>query len=255
MSYHRYGSLTVNPVQQVGADLVFSASGLIEGRVAYKASDATPQQFAALLGQAHPESNGMARLYAFRFETLNNGIRAAVFDCLGITRSPTDRIVSYPTHSRTEPIETHAKFYTEAMCGPKSGFTVIRTDAGTGEPLIAAGLNGSRFEVGKEEGGNLAIVSFLGFIGDDAPEDLRGVRSYYRGGISAELSWYQTSPPRFEPSCKIAANLQGVPDVAGVKNWLRFSPSAEMIPHTGLWRCTATAMASDDKGWSTTIYG
>lgn len=249
---HRYGTMTVEPVEQAECSLVYHPSGLIEGQVAYKAAEVTTAAFRALLGQAHPESDGYANLYALRFTRGALNIRLAVFDCIGITKDPTDKIYSYPPGMRTDPIETHPKFYTSDMCGTLDDI-LGATDANP----VGYGLNGSVFDMAKKIDGTWTPVNFRGFIAPDAPEELRGVRTWYRGAATYNATYYTKTPPSLSSGCKIITPAANMPAVTGVTNWLSGPPGAEQIPgvNVNLWRVTEEGIASDSKGWSKIIYG
>ncbi|NBW10138.1 MAG: hypothetical protein EBR82_19130 [Caulobacteraceae bacterium] len=255
---HRYGTLTLTPVEQAECSLVYHPSGLIEGQVAYKAAEATTATFRALLGQAHPESDGYAHLYALRFTRGALNIRLAVFDCIGIAKDPTDKIYAYPPGMKTDPIETHPKFYTSEMCGTGTAVADGGDLAIDESNLIGYGLNGSVFDVAKKIVGGVTAwlpVNFRGFIAPAAPEQLRGVRVWYRGCPSYNATYYTRTPPHLGSACKIILPGQSMPAVTGVTNWLSGPPGSEQIPGVNLWRCTEEGIASDTKGWSTAIYG
>ena len=255
---HRYGTMTVSPVEQAECSLVYHPSGLIEGQVAYKAAEVTTATWRGLLGQAHPESDGYAHLSALRFTRGALNIRLAVFDCIGIAKDPTDKIYAYPPGMKTDPIETHPKFYTSEMCGSGTdvadGGDMVVDDIN----LIGYGLNGSVFDVAKKlVTGTLKFlpVNFRGFIAPAAPAQLRGVRVWYRGCPSYTATYYTRKPPQLGTSCKIITTPSNLPAFAGVKNVLSGSPGLEQIPGVNLWRVTEEGIASDAAGWSPIIYG
>src|SRR5262245_37305648 len=88
----RYGLKRLE--MQPGYELTYQHYGLIEGQVAFKAAEIPVSEFAKLLGTGHPDDNRV-ELYAFRIQRNELGIRLAIFDCIGMTRDPTDRTVSY----------------------------------------------------------------------------------------------------------------------------------------------------------------
>ena len=205
-------------------ELTYQHFGLIEGQVAFKAAEVPVAEFAKLLGTGHPDDNRV-ELYAFRIQRGVAGIRLAVFDCVGLTRDPTDRTVSYPAANNSEPIETHPKFTTFA--------------GSPGSPL-----NGAIFD----EDDN----TFLGF-GDGAPADLRGVRSYYRSHLICRATYYSRKPPQFSEMGKIVAKPPKVPDIPGVKEWLQLAPSSEQVGR--VFRITEELIGGGANAISKTIYG
>lgn len=258
---HRYGTMTVSPVEQAECSLVYHPSGLIEGQVAYKAAEVTTATWRGLLGQAHPESDGYAHLSALRFTRGALNIRLAVFDCIGIAKDPTDKIYAYPPGMKTDPIETHPKFYTSEMCGTgiyigEAGGDMTVDNAQN--PTTGYGLNGSVFDVAKKDiAGVTKIVpiNFRGFITPAAPAELRGARIWYRGVPNYTATYYTRKPPQLGTSCKIITTPSNLPAFAGVKNVLSGSPGLEQIPGVNLWRVTEEGIASDAAGWSPIIYG
>lgn len=249
---HRYGTQILSPVEQAECSLVYHPSGLIEGQVAYKAAELTTTQWLALLTQAHPESGGYAHLYALRFTRGALNIRLAVFDCIGISKDPTDKFYNFPPGMRTDPIETHPKFYTSDMCGTIED--MVKDTAN----LIGYGKNGSVFDLAKKSVAGVVQympVNFRGFIATDAPEELRGVKTWYRGAPSYNATYYTRQPPNLSPGCKIITPASGMPAVTGVTNWISGPPGAEQIPGVNLWRVTEEGIGSDSKGWSKKIYG
>ena len=247
---HRYGTLTLTPVEQAECSLVYHASGLIEGQVAYKAAEVTTAVWRNLLGQAHPESDDYAHLYALRFTRGALNIRLAVFDCIGITKDPTDKTYAFPPGMRTDPIETHPKFFTSEMCGALDDFDVDELNR------IGYGLNGSVFDMAERDG-VWTPINFRGFVTHDAPDELRGVKTWYRGAPSFNATYYTRSAPKLTTACRIITPSSDLPSVSGVKNWISGTPGAEQIkiPGRNLWRYTEEGIASAEGGWSKIIYG
>ncbi len=232
MSTTRYGSLSSGRLErQPSSELLYSDNGLVEGQIIYALDSADWAYATALLGSAH-EDDSNVWLYRLRRAKNNLGITLAIFDCIGVSKDPTDRIVSYPASVNTDPIETHPKFVSHL--------------AGTG----TAPLNGAKW-LDDGEGG----YTFEGFMNDDAPAELRGVRSYFTGAVVARATYFSRTPPAFRPICKIVTSLPNIPDIAGVKNWLYLPPSSEQIANVRLWRVSEEFLGSLPAGWSQKIYG
>ena len=231
MARTRYGSITGNTsARQPGSELIYHDSGLIEGQYIIKADEANTL-LTRYIGSAHPDDSAV-QLYAMRIVYDRLGIRMAVYDCIGITRDPTDRVPSYMAANSTDPIETHPYFRTRA------GGTAL---AGT----IASPKNGATFDPETKQ--------FLGWMADACPADLIGVRSYYRNAMVVRATWFSFQPPRFRYDARITAAPPGVPDIAGVKDWLEMAPSGEKVGT--LFRISQEYIGSDNRGWSKKIYG
>lgn len=234
MSRQSYGSLTSAGIKrQPGAELAYDDTGLVEGQIVYAVDSGAWASAVALLGTAHPDDENVT-LYRLRrrFNTL--GIQEAVFDCIGLSKDPTDRVVSFPASTSTEPIETHPDFATASMAGTPD------------DPQ-----NGAVFTF--DDDGN--PTSFAGFNKDDAPDELRGVRSYFTSTIICRATYYTRTPPRFSALGKIVGSLPNIPDIGGVVNWLQLAPSSEQIGTARLWRVTEEFLGSGPNGWSEIIYG
>jgi hypothetical protein len=216
-------------VRQPGSELNYDDTGMVEGQLIFAFDE---NQWAAVtpyLGRAHPDDPNVT-LYRLRRVRNAAGVELAVFDCIGVSKDPTDRVVSYPATVTTEPIETHPDFADSEFAGTP------------GDPE-----NGAVWDPDSGE--------FIGFVGAGAPAELRGVRSYYVGSVIARATYYTRTPPRFRNICKITPSLPNIPDIPGVKNWLYLPPSSEQIGRARLWRVTEEFLGSGPAGWSDIIYG
>jgi hypothetical protein len=228
MSLVKFGTLTLSA--QADSQLVYRPDGLIEGQIVYIGDQSQRSTAMALIGSAHP-SNSAVYLYAVHERKLRAQRYEWTFDCIGLSKDPTDRIAQIIPQISTAPIETHPNF----------------TSALAGTP--AAPLNGAYFDPVTRE--------FIAFTGGDAAANKKiGLRSYYTGSCIVRATHYTRQAPKFSESCKIKETLQGIPEVAGVTNWLYTAPAWDPIPGTTLHKVSEEWIGSSGgDGWDSDVYG
>lgn len=221
----RYGSLPTAPSKQPGCPLTYQADGLITGQLFMRFDWALQKaQMLGNIGGAHPDEP-LAVLYAAHLEKQRLNLGLCTYDCIGLYRDPTLRVVSGKPQVSTTPIEAHPKF--------------TSTLAGT----PAAPLNGAKFD---DETGE-----FLGFFSGD----LCGERSFFDGSVIVRASYYTRRPPTLQKAFTITTAVPNMPQVLGVTNWLQMPPDWEEVPQTGIFKVTDEFMGSGRRGWSTLTYG
>jgi hypothetical protein len=236
MSRTTYGPGAALLERQPESELVYHPDGLIDGQIAYEFDHAGQRASVnALLGSQHPDDSAVY-LYALRITKGRLGKSRAVFDCIGLSRSPTTPAVSMDPSVTTEPIETHPDFL---------------SFAGT----AGAPVNGARFD--DETGEFLGFFGPAGLSGEEATRaaELMGVSSYYTGSPVLRASYYSFTPPTFGASFRIARPHVPTPSIGGVQNWLRMAPKWDTVSGTPIYRVSEEWMGSSrDRGWSTLVY-
>jgi hypothetical protein len=194
--------------RQQSSELSYRVDGYIDGQLSFVFDYAT--QLATMrgfLGSSHPDEPNVF-LHDLRVEKLRTGRGRATFECMGLFRDPTIRIVQGMPQVSTTPIEAHPKF--------------TSTLAGTPD----APLNGAIFD---EDTGE-----FIGF-GDG---DLIGVKSFYDGGVMLRATYFTARPPTLSQAFKITKSVPNAPQVPGVSGWLTMPSTFDPIPNTPFYRVT-----------------
>ncbi len=228
MAIKTYGSLVARGVvKQPDSEIVYGHTGLVEGTVTFKYDATMRSTMLSLRGTPHPDDSNVI-LHQFRDIKNRAGIRTAVFDCIGISKDPTDKIYSFGPSTSTAAITAHPDFI--SRIGGKKGNS----------------KNGAIFD---DDG------QFIRFneAHQDFAAELGGVESYITGTIIVRATYYTRTPPRISKAYSIVETLPGIPEISGVKNWLYMPPAPE--PVSGLWRVSEEFLGSGPDGWSQIIYG
>ena len=262
-TYNEHGggklSTVENPIWQVGDQVTISQGGLVEGTCSLRCDgDLAPEIVLKYIGEDYVGTSATSwemKLYAAKVHYNRANIATVTFDAIGILNGDTtDPIVTFPNSVNSEPIETHKRFLTHLAGAPRSDGV---ESAGT--------MEGYTSETRKFNGGIFAVdlnkkpLNFMGFLGDNAPAELRGVRSYYRGSIMCRKTYYQITDeaPTFQEPCRIvdAPSDVDIPTVPGISKWLHLVTSCEQIGKANIWRVTEEYIAGTNDVISQLIYG
>ena len=211
---------------QPGAEIDEEQDGSIKGHATFK-GDVSLWSTRPQKGDAHPFN---ANCFCFAAKTKYEGLKLCTVDAdyIGLSQDPTVPFIEFVGSVGEEAIETHKNFA-----------TVIG-----GTP--ANPLNNAVFD---DDG------TFLGFPAD-APDDLGGVRSYYRPSVIIRLSYWTNAIPN-PAALGTVFEADGLP-VNVPPNCANFLLTnfgyRSLTPETPPYQVTTEFLGSGPAGWNSTIY-
>lgn len=226
-----------SPLRQADSELVYHSSGLIEGTISYKVDGDYQVLLFQKLGDKHPDDKDIT-LYQLRLKKGKLGLMHATYDCIGLFKDPTDRVISFPNSVSAEPIETHPYFNSPGM--------MAGDPPDTSGSSTAKGANGAVWQMSEPDPKNQnkrTCIGFLGFTEKTAPKDLRGVRSYFVGQYMCRTNYYTAKKPKLKAPTTIQQPEGDLPAFAVDLKWLHLISSCEMVNKANIWRVTEEYIA------------
>ena len=211
---------------QKGAEIDEEQDGSIKGRATFK-GDASLWSTRPQKGDAHPFN---AQCFCFSARTTYEGLQLCRVDAdyMGLSQDPTTPFIEFVGSVGEEAIETHKNF--------------VSVIGGT----PAAPLNDAVFD---------SDGTFLGFPAD-APNELGGVRSYYRPSVILRLSYWTNEIPN-PAALGTVFEADGIP-VNVPPNCANFLMTnfgyRSLTPETPPYQVTTEYLGSGPNGWNGTIY-
>lgn len=221
------GSLT-GLVLQPGAIVSDEQDGSLKGHAVWK-GDTSDYANRVRRGTPHPKDENC---FCFAVQTtfLKNGQLQVDADYIGIDQDPTPYFLEFVGSVGEEAIETHENFTSIIGGTPAAPLHNAQFDATTGE--------------------------FLGFP-TDAPENLGGVRSYYRPSVIVRLSYWMRELPNPGPLGHIV-EASAIPGLVLPPNCFNLLVTnfgyRQVTPSAPPYQVTVELLASGPNGWNPLIY-
>lgn len=224
MARQTHGS---NPgwTKQPDRELAEKNDGTIEGTVVWT-GDRSNLSSAPGIKSAHPDDS-RCECYARTIKYRTNGLCDVTCSYFGLVSSKTEAVISYNPSTDREPIAAHPRFKDEIGGTPSSP------------------QNGAKFADDTNE--------FLGFLEDDAPDELLGVQYYLSASTQVSVTYWQNSVPSLRKRMEIVSSIPGFRKPSDVKEFLRLDFPYRQIG--SFYQVTELYLGSGPNGFSQIIYG